>query len=674
VSAASSPRHRRCVVLRGAAADVCEAAHRRLSGLSRDAVLWIGRAEDAGAFEAIAPGQVGRALGRAFDAVVLDARAGFHADALGQAHGLVWGGGELVVLRPSRGDAPDPAGREALAAWPFTVDDVTMRFDARVERALDGIAGDPESTARFGSHDVHGTEDQAAAVERIAEAFGSTVPARLALLADRGRGKSSALGLAIRRVLDRGPRRIAITGPAPSAAAEIFRFAAIDDSARVRWVELPELLLAGERFDAIVVDEAAQVPVPLLRRLVATHDRAHLAFATTTHGYEGTGRGFSLRFLAWLSARGIPVERIGLRAPIRWDEGDPLERAVFEALLLDAEIADIDGAGFDADDVRAVVLDREALAGDEARLFELFGLLVHAHHRTTPGDLHRILDAPNLSVHALLSCDRVVAATLVAREGGLPAAMCDAVMHGRERLRAHALPDTLVAHLGHAEAGELSMIRSVRIAVHPGVRRRGLARRLVEHVHAAYAPDLFGTIFGATAELLAFRRALGYEVVRVSASRGSRTGEPAVMMLRPCTADGRDLVAALRAELARELPLQLRLLGADDELPLEPALALALGEGLPEPAAIADRDLEDHVRAYAFGPRTFESAAVAITRFVQTHPERLAVLDAAERAVIEARVLRAEGWLRVTASAGLPDVSLAMRTLRRAIRRLLAPS
>ena len=323
------------------------------------------------------------------------------------------------------------------------------------------------------------------------------------------------------------------------------------------------------------------------------------------------------------------------------------------------------------DAVEAVRLDRDALLADEGMLRELFGLLVHAHYRTTPGDLHRLLDAPNLELHALSCRGRVVAATILAHEGELPAALADDVLHGRTRLRAHALADALVAHLGKPAAAGLRMIRSVRIATHPELRRRGLAQRLVEHVHREHAPDLFGTLFGATPELLAFRRQLGYELVRLSASRGARTGEPSVMMLRAESEPARALLAELRAELARDLPRQLELMQADGETLLEPALVAALGEGLPAPAPLDAARCRELALAYAHGPRTFESVALALQRYVEAHRERLERLAPAERRLVEDRVLAGHGWRRVAADAGLPGVPAAMKGLRRAVRWLV---
>src|SRR5690606_39440759 len=90
----------------------------------------------------------------------------------------------------------------------------------------------------------------------------------------------------------------------------------------------------------------AQLPVPVLRALVRRHPNARIAFATTVHGYEGTGRGFVLRFLEWLrsgpgsSGDAAPeLEILTLETPIRWLENDPLEKLVFDVLALDAEAA-----------------------------------------------------------------------------------------------------------------------------------------------------------------------------------------------------------------------------------------------------------------------------------------------------------------------------------------------
>ena len=189
-------------------------------------------------------------------------------------------------------------------------------------------------------------------------------------------------------------------------------------------------------------------------------------------------------------------------------------------------------------------------------------------------------------------------------------------------------------------------------------------------MHASYAPDLFGTLFGATPELLRFRRSLGYELIRVGASRGTRTGEPAAVMIHPVSERARALLSSLRAELARDVPLQLELLALDGAWALDEHLERSILAGLPAPATLDTSAIEHALEGYAFGPRTYESAAVALTRFVLDHPAELASIDPAERALITSRVRDRRPWSEVASVAGLPSIPAAMRALRRAFRAL----
>jgi tRNA(Met) cytidine acetyltransferase len=314
-----------------------------------------------------------------------------------------------------------------------------------------------------------------------------------------------------------------------------------------------------------------------------------------------------------------------------------------------------------------VLLDRDRLARDEQLLHDVFGLLVHAHYRTRPSDLQRILDAPNLAVHASLSGGRAIAATLIAKEGKLPRATCEAMMNGAARIQGHALPDTLVTHAARPEAGELSMVRSVRIAVHPDVRRLGVARGLVEHVHASYAPDLFGTMFGATPELLSFRRSVGYELARVGVSRGSRTGEPSAVMLRPVSSRAVALMEALRLDLARNLDLQLELLTADGIL--DEALAASLRAGLPSPPPLSRVENDAVVHRYAHSVQPADAVAYALARFVDERS--LGRLEPRAQRLLVARIHERRAWSEIEIAGEYANVRAAMRALRPAIRALL---
>jgi tRNA(Met) cytidine acetyltransferase len=582
--------------------------------------------------------------------VVLDAHERLDADALGSLEGLVRRGG-CFLLRMGL-DAP-------VGHFPRRV----LRCIEESE-ALRPLPGAPLLPVGDG---CRGTAEQAAVVDALTAAFLAPTPSLLALVADRGRGKSSALGLALAAARNHLPSlAVAVSSASAEGSREILRFAG-----EVPCFSPAELVARLDRGllapRVIVLDEAAQLPVPLLQRITRLAPRATLAFATTCRGYEGTGRGFVLRFLDWARAEGRLLQEFTLRQPIRFDEGDPLEALVARALLLE-DLSPLGPSG-------SVGLGgvRSALIEDESLLRQAFGLLVHAHYRTRPGDLAHLLDAPDLAVHALIEGGQVLAVSLVAREGGLTAEQCGRLARGEGRIQGHALPDTLICHGGRVEAGELTFARSVRIAVHPAFRRRGLASRLVEQVHGSHEVDAFGTIFGATPEVVRFRRALGYRLVRVGASRGARTGEPAAVMIRPVSARARALVEALEAELARNLPWQLRAFAAEG-LPLDEELQDALTGGLLAPGPLAPGALEAAVEAYLESARPADTVAHALGPWVAAREGVLVDLDRRAAALLRARWIEERSWREAAEAAGFPDAGKAMKAMRPAVRALQAAS
>lgn len=85
---------------------------------------------------------------------------------------------------------------------------------------------------------------------------------------------------------------------------------------------LPQKLL--KEADVLIVDEAAGIPVPML--FAFTERFRKVIFASTIHGHEGAGRGFSLRFLRALQQnREINLYKIELKEPIRYAPNDPVE-------------------------------------------------------------------------------------------------------------------------------------------------------------------------------------------------------------------------------------------------------------------------------------------------------------------------------------------------------------
>jgi tRNA(Met) cytidine acetyltransferase len=400
-----------------------------------------------------------------------------------------------------------------------------------------------------------------------------------------------------------------------------------------------------------------------------------VVFSTTVHGYEGTGRGFEVRFRRFLNRRTPGYRSLELRTPIRWADGDPLEALVARALLLDARPAPA-AALRQAQPAtcRYEAVDRDRLAGREETLTELFGLLVLAHYQTRPLDLRHLLDGPNIRVHLLRSGGHIAATALVALEGGLDPDLARRVYDGERRPRGHLLPQTLSAHAGLADAPLLRCARIVRIAVHPAARGRGLARMLLRRITESARSqglDLAGASFGATVGLLRFWARCGFSPVHLGTSRNAASGAHAAVVLDPLSEAGAALERRARRRLAAHFPGLL----AEPLRSLEPAIASRLLAAGDPGSGAADPSIDRaELRSFAFARRPFEAALPAIEALLRRRLPaalRTAALDEGDADLLIAKVLQHRGWdgtARLVSASGRAEV---IRLLRHAVGALL---
>ncbi|MBA4501714.1 tRNA(Met) cytidine acetyltransferase TmcA [Marinobacterium marinum] len=510
----------------------------------------VGRDSIAGipAFEAR---QVSALLGQTLDFAVVDAFAGFNPNTFGQLCGAVEGGGCVVLLTPSPDEWVRYADPEyaALCVEPYRPDQLRGQYLAHLVRVLGSAdervywpqAGAPVlpflpgvEAAGVGVPPCR-SQDQVAAVEQVLETAEKR-QSPLVLSADRGRGKSAALGIAAARLLQAGKRVVvtAFSREAIGSLLERVEVLAPEVVEQLDYYRPDELLQADVRADLLLVDEAAAIPTPLLSRLLERYPRA--VFATTLHGYEGNGQGFALRFLQQLRNRYPRCREYRLYTPIRWSAPDPLERLSHRMLLLDVDVGDLT----DTEGEPAVVrLTQADLAQNTEQLRQLFGLLVLAHYRTTPGDLRILLDSPNMRVYQISTRGVPVACALVAEEGPLPVELAQSVWQGRRRPRGHLLPQTLIAQEGWLEAAPWRALRIVRIAVHPSMRERGIGRRVLQSIEQearAEGVDYLGASFAASEALLGFWQRSGFCPVRLGEQRDPVAGTHALLVLKALTA------------------------------------------------------------------------------------------------------------------------------------------
>jgi tRNA(Met) cytidine acetyltransferase len=667
----------------------------------------------------------GDLLGTTREVIALDAHEELQPNALGKVTGAVDGGGLLILLTPPLEDWPEKRGEfdASLAIPPFGLDDVTGRFRRRLVETLrahrgiaivdldadrleaDGVTdpaprlptGEPTPppdhrfpTAAYKACLTTDQVDAVAAFESLRDDERAVV-----LEADRGRGKSSAAGLAAGAFALEG-ETVLVTAPAARNTAELFDRAeelcerlegdaatvesrGIETSAggSIRFREPPDAIEALESADAVIVDEAAALPVATLESLLAA-DR--VAFATTIHGYEGAGRGFSVRFRDRLAESDHAVTDCTLVEPIRYAAGDPIEVWAFRALLLDAR-PPVDPLVADAtpETVEYRRLEPDDLLADDRLLREAFGLLVLAHYRTEPNDLARLLDAPNLEARALVHDGHVVTVALLAREGNLPPET-RSMMYEGGRVRGNMLPDVLTSQLRDEAAGEPAGLRVVRIATHHAVRSRGLGSRLLERIDGEFADgadgrcgrdssgddgdgsrgrrdsssgddetdaiDWLGTGFGATPGLLEFWHQNGYGAVHVSTTRNDASGEYSALMLSPITDEGKAVGDRHADWFARRFAA----VSSDSLADLEPDVARAVlrsvGAGAGPALALTDHEWRV-VAGAAYGPGLFDvdpgPFRPLVVRYFVDGPDTVD-LTAREERLLVSRVLQGQDW------------------------------
>jgi len=607
----------------------------QLEGLHATRGLWVGQPEDAarGGLPGMAAKQYKRWLGQELDVLVWDGWQGNPPDGLAALAGTLKAGGLLFWLMPTLAQWPefeDPdyarTGLDGAPEHAFAARQVRLLAQApEVIRVNAGAAALPELSVPDESEafQVGATNEQNELVEALVR-FGQGRRRRpLVVTADRGRGKSAALGLAAAELLLAGREQVVVTAPAFENVRTLFRHAGsrlgdalaeqdegrlvTGNGHRLCFWSVERLLEEQPSAEVVMVDEAAAIPAHRLRSLLLGWPR--VAFASTVHGYEGTGRGFALRFREVLDRETPQWQEIKLNQPIRWAKGDPLEALVFRLFLLDAGAQPTDQA-LPAESV--TIEPWQPSKASEAELAEAFGLLVNAHYRTTPSDLRQWLDDPAAYSWVARRQGRIVGVLWATLEGGLSEAMAEQVMLGKRRLRGHLLAQSLASHGGFAEAASLEGLRVVRVAVLEQARGQGVGRRLVAAARQGcrdHCLDYLGTSFGGEPGLLRFWREAGLRVVRLGLQQEATTGEFPLQMLEGISPAGN----ALADGLANRFSEHWQVLMPRHWSALPTNLLIGMAVDLPAQAALSDDDHRD-LRSFSDGFRGFELTLPVLQR------------------------------------------------------------
>ena len=557
--------------------------------------LWISPQPDAE--NHCSPSALQTLLGREFRHAVFDARHGFDAAAFAALSGTLKAGSWLVLLLPVWEEWENQPDADSLR-WSDCPDPIaTPHFVQHFKRVLtadnDAILwrqNQPFSLAHFTPrtdwHPATGAPqpEQQQLLQQLL-----TMPSGVAAVtAARGRGKSALAGQLISRIAGSA----IVTAPAKAATDVLAQFA----GEKFRFIAPDALLASDEQADWLVVDEAAAIPAPLLHQLVSRFPRTLLT--TTVQGYEGTGRGFLLKFCA----RFPHLHRFELQQPIRWAQGCPLEKMVSEALVFDDENFTHEPQG----DIVISAFEQTLWRSDPDTPLKVYQLLSGAHYRTSPLDLRRMMDAPGQHFFQAACENEIAGALWLVDEGGLSQELSQAVWAGCRRPRGNLVAQSLAAHGSNPLAATLRGRRVSRIAVHPARQREGTGRQLIAGaLQYTHDLDYLSVSFGYTGELWRFWQRCGFVLVRMGNHREASSGCYTAMALLPMSDAGKQLAEREHYRLRRDAQ----------------ALAKWNGETLPvdprNDAILSDDDWLE-LAGFAFAHRPLLTSLGCLLRLLQT--------------------------------------------------------
>lgn len=601
----------------------------------------------------------------------------FDANAFGALCGTIVGGGLLILLVPE------------WMQWKTSKSRFVQRFASLCEEAqfpLYDKAHPPQpnqqQTSKYDQYkdkhqDIVSTEQDAVFQQMIRVVEGHR-RRPLVLSSDRGRGKSTLLGKLAAHYLAAEMQCIIVTAPSRKTAETLYQSASRYLSAenqgllgKLRFLSPDDLHQQKPDADLVLVDEAASIPIHLLADYVRQHSR--LIFASTEHGYEGSGRGFAIRFRRLLDKLCSQWAMATLKQPFRWAVNDPLERFCFDALLLDAEAsAEEKLAGVTLASCEFKQLKQKELLQNDALLRQIFGLLISAHYQTRPSDLLRLLDDPDYSVFILLFGDVVVATALLCKEGGLSDSQAEAIFNGERRTQGHLVPQILAAHTGIVKAPCLQFDRIMRIAVHPASQQQGFGTAflllLVDNSRQKGRADFIATCFGATAELVSFWTKARFMAGQIGIKRDASSGSHSVVMLKALKAESGGLLQETQRQFSYSLPLLL----ADSLSSLEYDVILALLKHYSQ-SELELSELELQIlNAFYVHQRGYESSLYSILRLLLVSiPQYKNGLSESELQILIGKVLQKRSWAELVKQSGVSGRKQVVSILRQAVGKLV---
>lgn len=653
-------------------------------------------------------------LGETYTSLILDLSEGFHPNDLGIIVETIAEKGIIIAISPPVNDWSNLISRwhEELVSEPFSPEDVIPRFYRRfIKKTLTAegiiffdfdkrkVIKDYEFKPKITSREeivipeekmikrklykLCATQDQIKVLQ-LFESFFERQKERKAVVitADRGRGKTAVLGIVtpflisrMHKILKR-PVRIMVVAPSPQAVQTYFKFLLkamvrygmvnyfVKESnglvtvvnskfARVEYVVPRRAMLEKSYADVVIVDEAASIDVPVLWKI--TEGVRYAIFSSTIHGYEGAGRGFSIRFLKRLeSDESVEIQKIHMEEPIRYGKGDPIEKWLYDVLLLDAQPVELDEKDIEA--IRAGKLefeqiDKDELMSDDRLLREFFGIYVLAHYRNRPSDLVILSDMPNHLPFRVKVNGKTVCSLHIAVEGGMDDEVIEKIKEGYKP-KGQIIPDLVLKHYWNLVFPRMLGVRIVRIATHPSVMDMGIGsfalQKIVEWSEANNL-DWAGSGFGVSPELLRFWTRNGFIPIHITPQRNEVSGEHTLIVIKALKSHVQEIIENLNVDFTRRLIEYL-----NDELrDLEIETAMGLLKCLVRDISIPKPEFGDverrRISKYLRGMSLYEYVSDIVKPLVRYYYSKIEKvnLENDEEKVLVAKCLQLRPWWEI---------------------------
>lgn len=496
-------------------------------------------------------------LGQEFTLIVYDARAGLNLDALAIASGTLRQGGTLIVLLNCWSELVQWQDPDSLR-WsgenhPILTPHFIQYFQQKVQEhgfpIYDSIFPQivlPQSVEDETDFQQPPTAEQ----HQLLRAIKDTTEDVLIVTAKRGRGKSALAGFWAKRLMQRNQSLI-LTAPNKSAVNILQDFAEAELDFMPPDLLCEQITQNPNQFADkwLLIDEAAMIPLTLLEQLTSAFKR--ILCTTTIQSYEGTGRGFLLKFLANLHRTFVHFE---LHQPLRWQANDKLEAFLDDLLMLDAEDNflqqnDLKGA------IQIQSYSQNELV-NKHKIAEFYGLLTLAHYRTSPLDLRRLFDAPKQQFYLAETQSDLVGGVWLVEEGNMQSdALILDIARGVRRPRGNLVAQALCYQGNLQQACRLSSLRISRIAIQPDWQQQGIGQQLINEITQNADVDFLSVSFGYTEQLAQFWQKCGFDFVHLGEQKEASSGCYSVIALKPLSAQGKQLCQQAKHQFERNVGL-----------------------------------------------------------------------------------------------------------------------